>query len=85
MNEPLLKKATDIISKHGKKTMFGGVKFNSEHTALMALIEFAKYYDKFEHESKEDKIKDGDDPTRPKCAVCREHFTRCLCLNPSLF
>lgn len=81
MNEPLLKKAKEIINKHGKKGIFGGVKFHSEDTVLNALIDFAKFYDKYGHETEEEKLKDGNVRTAPKCAVCREPYNRCLCFD----
>lgn len=82
MNEPLRKKAEDIISKNGKKSFFGGIKFHSEDAVIRSFVEFAKFYDKYERESDEDKKKDGNDTTRPKCIVCGEdYFTRCLCLK----
>ncbi len=80
MNEPLLKKAEEIIEKHGKRTMFGGVKFNSHDSAMSALIEFAKFYEHFEHETPEEQEKEGNDFKRPVCAVCRkDFFNGCLC------
>jgi len=80
MNEPLQKKADEIIKKHGKETMFGGVKFNSRSSAIRALVEFAKYYEHYEHETPEEKIKEGNDVGKPVCIMCGKHyFTNCLC------
>ncbi len=86
MHEPLRKKAEEIIAKNGRKTFFGnGVKFNSEYAVIKSLIEFAKFYDKYERESDEEKKNDGSDFSRPKCIVCGENaFTRCLCLKANL-
>ena len=80
MNEPLLNKANEILEKHGKRTMFGGVKFNSHDSAVRALVEFAKYYEHFEHETPEEQKQEGNDFNRPICIMCREdYFNGCLC------
>jgi len=81
MNEPLLKKAHEIINKHGRKTMFGNIKFHSEDSALRALVDFAKFYDKYGHETEEEKEKDGNKKSELRCAVCRETHNRCLCFD----
>jgi hypothetical protein len=82
MNEPLLKKAKQIISKNGSKSFFGGVKFHSQDAVIRSMIEFAKFYDKFERETDEEKKQDGSDFSKPKCIICGEdYFTRCLCLK----
>jgi len=80
MNEPLLNKADEIINRHSTRTIFGGVKFYSHDSAVRALVEFAKYYEHYEHETPEEQIKEGNIIDRPKCAVCRkDYFTGCLC------
>jgi hypothetical protein len=80
MNEPLLKKANQILEKHSRKTVFGSVKFHSTDSAIRALIEFAKYYEHYEHESPEEQIQEGNDVKRSVCSVCRkDYFTGCLC------
>ncbi len=85
MKEPLRKKAIEIIAQNGSKTFFGKVKFRSEDTVIKSLIEFAKFYDKYERESDEEKKNDGSDFSRPKCIICGEDsFTRCLCLKTNL-
>jgi predicted nucleotidyltransferase len=82
MNEPLFNKATEILNKYGRTPILGsGVRFHSEDMAIKALIEFAKFYDKYGHETEEEKQKDGNNPTMPKCAVCRERTSRCLCFD----
>lgn len=80
MNEPILKKAEEIIEKHGTRTIFGKIKF-SDNDALRALVDFAKFYDKYGHETEEEKIKDGNKPSMPSCAFCRESYNRCLCFD----
>ena len=80
MNEPLLNKANQILEKHGKRNLFGGVKFRSYDSAIRALVEFAKYYEHYEHETPEEQIQEGNDVKRPVCIMCRkDYFTGCLC------
>ena len=79
MNEPLRKKAEEIISNKSKKTIFGAVEFNSDEDAIQALIEFAKFYDKYEHEPPEEQVKDGNIPSVPVCAICSKVFNECYC------
>jgi len=80
MNEPLLKKANEIIEKHGRITIFNSVKFNSYDTALRALVDFAKFYDKYGHETEEEKQNDGNNSNMPNCCICKESI-RCLCFE----
>ena len=81
MNEPLLNKAHEIINKHSTRTVFGKVKFHSEDSALRALVDFAKFYDKYGHETEEEKEKDGNNKSVLRCAMCRETRQRCLCFD----
>lgn len=80
MNEPLRKKAIEIIHKRAKTGLFGGVTFPSEGDAIKALVEYAKFYDKVVHETKKQRIAEGDNFNQPMCAVCgKEYYKSCLC------
>jgi hypothetical protein len=80
MNEPLRKKAREIIEKRGGKSFWGNITFSSEEELLDSFIEFGKFYKKFEHESEEEKKMEGNDTTNTKCVVCKkDYFTECRC------
>lgn len=80
MNEPIRKKALEIIHKRAKKGLFGGITFSSESDAIKSLVDFAKYYDKIVHETKKQRIAEGDNYNEPMCAVCKkEYYKSCLC------
>ncbi len=80
MNETLRKKATEIIYKKGTKRFFSGVSFSSETDAVKALVEFAKFYDRVVHETKKQRIADGDNYSEPMCVMCKkEYYKSCLC------
>ncbi len=80
MNEPLRKKAIEIIRKKSTKGFFGGINFPTETDAIKALVEFAKFYDKVVHETKKQRIAEGDNFNQPICAVCsKEYYKSCLC------
>lgn len=80
MNEPLIKKAREIIEKRGGKSFWGNITFSSEEELLDSFIEFGKFYNKYEHETEEEKVIEGNDPKNPKCGVClKDYFTECRC------
>ncbi len=80
MNETLREKAKNIIYKRGSQKLFGGISFPTETDAIKALVEFAKFYDKVVHETKKQRIAEGDNYSEPMCAVCKkEYYKSCLC------
>ena len=80
MNEPLRKKATEIINRKAKKGFFGGIVFPSKTDAINALVEFAKFYDKVVHETMKERKAKGDNYLEPMCSIChKEYYKSCLC------
>jgi len=79
MNEPILKKLNEIVDAKSSTTILGTVKFNNKQEVINAFIEFAKFYDHYKHETPEEKLKEGNNPYMPVCAVHNKLFNECMC------